>query len=151
MAKFGCVFDKIPNTLIIAIDTLNDFGIVIISFYWSLFVKTKFFVFSFKWKCYYSVVIVSYELTTWKLTWTDFPDLICHREFLMAEIEYFVDPEKKSIDKFSKVADTRCMLLSKERQMNGEPAIAMTLKEAMDQVRIFLFDTFVYTFVFKEN
>ena len=55
----------------------------------------------------------------------------------MAEIEYFVDPEKKSIDKFSKVAATRCMLLSKERQVNGEPAIAMTLKEAMDQVRIF--------------
>ena len=55
----------------------------------------------------------------------------------MAEIEYFVDPEKKSIDKFSKVADTKCMLLSKERQMNGEPAIAMTLQEAMDQVRSF--------------
>lgn len=66
----------------------------------------------------------------------------------MAEIEYFVDPEKKSIDKFSKVADTKCMLLSKERQMNGEPAIAMTLQEAMDQVRSFLHDTFKHTFVF---
>lgn len=55
------------------------------------------------------------------------------REFLMAEIEYFVDPDKKEISKFANVFNTKCMLLSKERQMSGEPAIEMTLQEALEQ------------------
>lgn len=55
------------------------------------------------------------------------------REFLMAEIEYFVDPEKKEIAKFAKVADTTCMILSKENQMSGAPAQQMTLGSALQQ------------------
>jgi len=59
------------------------------------------------------------------------------REFLMGEIEYFVDPDKKEMKKFAKVSDTKCVLLSKERQMSGEPAIEMTLQQAIDENIIF--------------
>jgi len=55
------------------------------------------------------------------------------REFLMAEIEYFVEPDKKDIKKFSNLANMECILLSKERQMSGEPAISITLQQALDQ------------------
>lgn len=55
------------------------------------------------------------------------------REFLMAEIEYFVDPDKKVINKFAAVAATKCKLLSRERQMSGEPAVDCTLQEALDE------------------
>jgi len=52
------------------------------------------------------------------------------REFLMAEIEYFVDPDKKEMSKFSNVEDTMCRLYSRDTQMAGEPAVMMSLKEA---------------------
>ena len=48
----------------------------------------------------------------------------------MAEIEYFVDPDKKEITKFSSVEDTICRLYSRDIQMAGEPAVMMSLKEA---------------------
>lgn len=56
------------------------------------------------------------------------------REFLMAEIEYFVDPDKKEISKFSSVEDTMCRLYSRDTQMAGEPAVMMSLKEAYAKV-----------------
>ena len=52
----------------------------------------------------------------------------------MAEIEYFVDPDKKEISKFANVADLRCTILSQDRQMSGESAVEITLQEAFDQV-----------------
>ena len=52
----------------------------------------------------------------------------------MAEIEYFVDPDKKEISKFSSVANMECMLHSREGQMSGEPAVKMTLQNAIDKV-----------------
>jgi len=55
------------------------------------------------------------------------------REFLMAEIEYFVEPDKKEMSKFKNVADKVCTLYSKEKQMAGEPALKITLQEAVNQ------------------
>ena len=52
----------------------------------------------------------------------------------MAEIEYFVDPDKKEISKFSNVEDTMCRLYSRDTQMAGEPAVMMSLKEAYAKV-----------------
>eukprot|EP00795_Rhopilema_esculentum_P014077 gene14077-5064_t len=53
------------------------------------------------------------------------------REFLMAEIEYFVDPECKEHSKFESVADLHVKLFSKESQMSGEPAIDVSLRDAV--------------------
>ena len=52
----------------------------------------------------------------------------------MAEIEYFVDPECKSHPKFDAVADLKVRLYSKDKQMAGEAAVDVTLKEAVNQV-----------------
>ncbi|XP_002157134.2 glycine--tRNA ligase isoform X1 [Hydra vulgaris] len=59
------------------------------------------------------------------------------REFIMAEIEYFVDPEEKEITKFKDVQDTVCVLYPRDVQMAGEPALKMTLKEALEKGIIF--------------
>lgn len=57
------------------------------------------------------------------------------REFEMAEIEYFVNPEKKgTFPKFSAVADLPVTLYSGCNQMNGELPSQMTLKEAVEKV-----------------
>lgn len=55
------------------------------------------------------------------------------REFLMAEIEYFVNPDEKKMDKFASVSETKLLLSSKDRQMNGEPPVEMTIQGALDQ------------------
>jgi len=59
------------------------------------------------------------------------------REFLMAEIEYFVDPAKKEMSKFSTLQDTVCTLYSRESQMSGEPSVQMSLKDAIEKGVIF--------------
>ena len=53
----------------------------------------------------------------------------------MAEIEYFVDPECKEHSKFESVADLHVKLFSKESQMSGEPAIDVSLRDAVAKVR----------------
>ncbi|XP_045596076.2 glycine--tRNA ligase isoform X1 [Procambarus clarkii] len=53
------------------------------------------------------------------------------REFTMAEIEHFCDPEDKSHNKFSQVADTEMMLYSACAQMDGESSKKMTIREAV--------------------
>ena len=52
----------------------------------------------------------------------------------MAEIEYFVDPDKKEISKFSTVENTMCRIYSRDAQMSGEPAVMMSLKDAHSKV-----------------
>lgn len=54
----------------------------------------------------------------------------------MAEIEYFVDPNCKEHPKFDSVADLHVRLYSRERQMAGEAAVDVTLKEAIEKVAI---------------
>ena len=54
------------------------------------------------------------------------------REFLMAEIEHYVDPEKKQHERFSEVSDLTLPLLDSETQLAGRTTPkSMTIKEAV--------------------
>ncbi|XP_013410317.1 glycine--tRNA ligase [Lingula anatina] len=59
--------------------------------------------------------------------------LIRVREFTMAEIEHFLDPEDKSHPRFKDVADLRIPLHSACNQLDGKPVQVMTLGEAVEQ------------------
>ncbi|KAA8580734.1 hypothetical protein FQN60_013692 [Etheostoma spectabile] len=59
--------------------------------------------------------------------------LICVREFTMAEIEHFVDPNDKIHPKFSSVADLDIMLFSSKAQTRGQSAHIMRLGDAVQQ------------------
>lgn len=56
------------------------------------------------------------------------------REFTIAEIEHFLDPEDKSHPKFSKIANHEITLYSACHQINGDDAIHMTIGEAVKSV-----------------
>lgn len=54
---------------------------------------------------------------------------------MMAEIEYFVHPNKKQHHKkFSSVANLVVTLYSSANQMSGQPAMQITLSDAVQQV-----------------
>lgn len=53
------------------------------------------------------------------------------REFEIAEIEHFVNPEKKEHPKFPRVADLQVTLYPACNQMEGKPAETLTLGEAV--------------------
>lgn len=53
------------------------------------------------------------------------------REFTMAEVEHFCDPDDKSHTKFNQIADTEMNLFSACAQMDGESAKRMTIGEAV--------------------
>ncbi|VDN09257.1 unnamed protein product, partial [Dibothriocephalus latus] len=55
------------------------------------------------------------------------------REFAMAEIEYFVDPNEKHHPKFAQYADLPLNLLTACDQMDGKSARKVTLGEAVSQ------------------
>ncbi|XP_010066465.2 glycine--tRNA ligase, mitochondrial 1 [Eucalyptus grandis] len=55
------------------------------------------------------------------------------REFTLAEIEHFVDPEDKSHPKFSEVADLEFFMFPREQQMSGQSAIITRLGEAVSK------------------
>ncbi|PWA18192.1 hypothetical protein CCH79_00004159, partial [Gambusia affinis] len=59
--------------------------------------------------------------------------LIRVREFTMAEIEHFVDPNEKVHPKFSSVADLDLMLYSSKAQTSGQSAHIMRLGDAVEQ------------------
>ncbi|KAF3703626.1 Glycine--tRNA ligase [Channa argus] len=59
--------------------------------------------------------------------------LIRVREFTMAEIEHFVDPNEKVHPKFSNVADLDLMLYSSKAQTSGQSAHIMRLGDAVEQ------------------
>ncbi|KAG8009487.1 Glycine--tRNA ligase [Nibea albiflora] len=59
--------------------------------------------------------------------------LIRVREFTMAEIEHFVDPNEKIHPKFSNVADLEIMLFSSKAQTSGQSAQIMRLGDAVEQ------------------
>ena len=59
-----------------------------------------------------------------------------HREFTMAEIEHFVDPNEKIHPKFSNVADLEILLFSSKAQTSGQPAGVMRLGDAVEQVGV---------------
>lgn len=60
--------------------------------------------------------------------------VLFHREFTMAEIEHFVDPNEKVHPKFSSVADLDIMLYSSKAQTSGQSASVMRLGDAVEQV-----------------
>nr|AAK92832.1 putative glycyl tRNA synthetase [Arabidopsis thaliana] len=53
------------------------------------------------------------------------------REFTLAEIEHFVDPENKSHPKFSDVAKLEFLMFPREEQMSGQSAKKLCLGEAV--------------------
>ncbi|XP_073344510.1 glycine--tRNA ligase [Pagrus major] len=59
--------------------------------------------------------------------------LIRVREFTMAEIEHFVDPNEKVHPKFSNLADLEIMLYSSKAQTSGQSAQIMRLGDAVEQ------------------
>ncbi|XP_048866235.1 glycine--tRNA ligase isoform X2 [Brienomyrus brachyistius] len=59
--------------------------------------------------------------------------LIRVREFTMAEIEHFVDPNEKVHPRFQNVADLDVMLYSSKAQTSGQSAQLMRLGDAVEQ------------------
>lgn len=59
--------------------------------------------------------------------------LIRVREFTMAEIEHFCDPNDKSHPKFANVWDTELLLYSACNQMDGNPAQKTKIGDAVDK------------------
>ncbi|CAG04248.1 unnamed protein product, partial [Tetraodon nigroviridis] len=59
--------------------------------------------------------------------------LIRVREFTMAEIEHFVDPNDKVHQKFANVADLEILLYSSKAQTSGQSAAVMRLGDAVEQ------------------
>ncbi|XP_041012670.1 glycine--tRNA ligase, mitochondrial 1-like [Juglans microcarpa x Juglans regia] len=55
------------------------------------------------------------------------------REFTLAEIEHFVDPENKSHPKFSEVANLEFLMFPREEQMSGHSAKRIPLGEAVSR------------------
>ncbi len=75
------------------------------------------------------------------------------REFTLAEIEHFVDPEDKSHPKFVDVADLEFLMFPRELQLSGESAKLVKLGEAVskvhrrclaDQFAVVEFDMFLF-------
>jgi glycyl-tRNA synthetase (class II) len=58
------------------------------------------------------------------------------REFTLAEIEHFVDPEDKSHPKFAVVADLDFLMFPRELQLSGDSAKLMKLRDAVSKVCI---------------
>lgn len=59
--------------------------------------------------------------------------LVRMREFTMAEIEYFVDPENKKHAKYDSIKDIKLNLYSACNQMDGEPFKNISLEEAVNK------------------
>lgn len=57
------------------------------------------------------------------------------REFTLAEIEHFVDPEDKSHPKFADVAELEFLMFPRKEQLSGQSAKRIVLGEAVSMVR----------------
>lgn len=55
------------------------------------------------------------------------------REFTLAEIEHFVDPSDKSHPKFENVSSQKVTLYPSEHQIEGKPALEISLEDAVNQ------------------
>jgi len=60
------------------------------------------------------------------------------REFTLAEIEHFVDPQDKSHPKFTDVAQLEFLMFPRELQVSGQSAQKMILGEAVGKVGLLL-------------
>ncbi len=59
--------------------------------------------------------------------------LIRMREFTQAEIEFFINPDEKTYDKFKEYENVRIRILSREAQKAGKSEEEMTVREALDK------------------
>lgn len=59
------------------------------------------------------------------------------REFTMAEIEHFCDPQIKDHPKFDIVENIKMQLYSACNQMDGKSYVSITIGEAVKTVRFF--------------
>lgn len=59
------------------------------------------------------------------------------REFTMAEIEHFCDPQIKDHPKFDTVENIKMQLYSACNQMDGKSYVSITIGEAVKTVRFF--------------
>jgi len=57
------------------------------------------------------------------------------REFTLAEIEHFVDPQDKSHPKYAEVADLEFLMFPREQQMSAQSAKRIPLRDAVSKVR----------------
>ncbi|KAK7389814.1 hypothetical protein VNO78_25108 [Psophocarpus tetragonolobus] len=55
------------------------------------------------------------------------------REFTLAEIEHFVDPQDKSHPKYPEVADLQFLMFPREEQMSGQSAKVVRLRDAVSK------------------
>jgi glycyl-tRNA synthetase len=55
------------------------------------------------------------------------------REFTLAEIEHFVDPEDKSHPKFGDVSDLELLMFPREEQLTGKSATKLKVREAVSK------------------
>ncbi|XVF08586.1 hypothetical protein REPUB_Repub07fG0016100 [Reevesia pubescens] len=55
------------------------------------------------------------------------------REFTLAEIEHFVDPDDKSHPKFSEVSNLEFLMFPREKQVSGQPAQRIRLGQAVSE------------------
>ena len=67
------------------------------------------------------------------------------REFTLAEIEHFVDPDDKAHPKFKDVADIELLLFPREQQMQVKEPILTRLGDAVAKVT---FNNFIYLPIF---
>ena len=58
------------------------------------------------------------------------------REFTLAEIEHFVDPTDKSHPKFENVSSQKVTLYPSNYQIEGKPAVQISLEDAVNQVSV---------------
>lgn len=56
------------------------------------------------------------------------------REFTLAEIEHFVDPQDKSHRKFHEVANLEFLMFPRELQVSGQSAKKMVIGDAVSKV-----------------
>ena len=60
------------------------------------------------------------------------------REFTLAEIEHFVDPEDKSHPKYFEVVNLEFLMFPREEQMSGQSAKKIRLGDAVSKVGLSL-------------
>lgn len=68
------------------------------------------------------------------------------REFTLAEIEHFVDPQDKSHRKFCDVASLEFLMFPRELQVSGQSAQKMVLGEAVSKVGSYLYPDILSNF-----
>lgn len=73
------------------------------------------------------------------------------REFTLAEIEHFVNPDDKSHPKFDQVSSMIITLYPRENQLENKKTIQISIGEAVNKVLKFFFYSSLFIIFQKEN